>query len=545
MTDQTPPIEELLAPTELPRDHDPLADGILMKHQREWLEDKSPLKLCAKGRRTGITYAEALDDTITAASARSADGDNVFYIGDTKEKGLEFIHYVAHFARVVAKELHEVEEFLFEDKRDDGDSKFIAAYRVRFASGFAVVALSSRPANIRGLQGIVVIDEAAFHPDVEAVLDAVNALLIWGGKIRIISSHNGQDNAFARLIEDTRKGDYDYSIHTIPFSEAVKNGLYERVCLMRGWTSTRESKAKWVKDIQRSYGSRTEARDEELEAIPRRSSGAYIPRALVQHAQDEGVPILHWAKPENWYLDPTRLETAKEWVRDVLEPALELLDQRRHTTFGQDFGRNGDLSVIALSQEERPAQWRAALQIELRRIPFDVQQYVLWAVIEHLPRFVRGALDARGNGQSHAEAAQQKFGPERIICVAATAKWYAEWFPQYRAALEDRSYTLPGGQDVIADHRLAELVHGNPTVSEKHVKGEDGEERHGDSLVAHLLCLFATHGAPEVYAYEGGIRRRNEGITGTGWRDRAPENWPEDERNPNRGLLPAMRGGIL
>ena len=46
---------------ELPADHDPLADGILMLHQLEWLEDKSDLKLGEKGRRCGITYAEALD----------------------------------------------------------------------------------------------------------------------------------------------------------------------------------------------------------------------------------------------------------------------------------------------------------------------------------------------------------------------------------------------------------------------------------------------------------------------------------------------------
>ena len=95
--------EQLLAPSQLPSDHDPLADGILMAHQIAWLEDTSPLKLAEKGRRTGITYAEALDDTITAASSREAGGDNVFYIGDTKEKGLEFINYVAHFARIVSK----------------------------------------------------------------------------------------------------------------------------------------------------------------------------------------------------------------------------------------------------------------------------------------------------------------------------------------------------------------------------------------------------------------------------------------------------------
>ena len=70
MTDAA--IDDLLAPSALPAGHDPLADGILMAHQRAWLEDQSDLKLAEKGRRTGITYAEALDDTLIAASARSA-----------------------------------------------------------------------------------------------------------------------------------------------------------------------------------------------------------------------------------------------------------------------------------------------------------------------------------------------------------------------------------------------------------------------------------------------------------------------------------------
>jgi phage FluMu gp28-like protein len=43
--------------------------------------------LAEKGRRTGITFAEALDDTLLAASSREAGGMNLFYIGDTKEKG--------------------------------------------------------------------------------------------------------------------------------------------------------------------------------------------------------------------------------------------------------------------------------------------------------------------------------------------------------------------------------------------------------------------------------------------------------------------------
>jgi len=46
-------------------------------------------------------------------------------------------------------------------------------------------------ANLRGKQGRVIIDEAAFHDNLEELLKAALALLMWGGEVRIISTHNG------------------------------------------------------------------------------------------------------------------------------------------------------------------------------------------------------------------------------------------------------------------------------------------------------------------------------------------------------------------
>lgn len=528
---------ELFAPSKLPDGHDPLADGVLMAHQVEWIEDKSPLKIARKGRRTGITYAEALDDTLTAATKRSDGGQNVFYIGDTKEKGLEFIRYVAHFALVVSHELAPtVQDYLFPDEQEDGSTKFIAAYRVSFASGFQVVALSSRPSNIRGLQGIVVIDEAAFHPDVTAALDAVNALLTWGGMIRIISSHNGEDNPFNILIKDTEAGLYDYSIHHIPFSKAIKNGLYDRVrlmlgeepCAQRGWTPDRQGFERWVNTIVRSYGPRTEARDEELEAIPRKSSGVYLPRALVQKAQDASIPTVAWSVAENFYLRDDRLIVAERWFEEHVRPLLDRLDRRRRSVLGQDFGRNGDLSCILVAQEERRDQWRSSFLIELRRIPFDVQRWILFQVLNVLPTWL-AKFDARGNGQSHAEAAAQRYGIERVECVMFTAAWYALHFPNYKAALEAQSFILPGGEDVVADHRLVVLRNGFPAISTDHVKGTDGEDRHGDSAVASVLAFAASETEVGEYAY-----------TPAG-----PDSAPDDDEAPlyeeQDNLLPDLR----
>lgn len=71
----------------------------------------------------------------------------------------------------------------------DGRVAAIAAGRFTFASGFEIVALSSKPRGLRGRQGYVIIDEAAFHDDLPEVLKAAMALLMWGGKVLVISTH--------------------------------------------------------------------------------------------------------------------------------------------------------------------------------------------------------------------------------------------------------------------------------------------------------------------------------------------------------------------
>ena len=231
---------------EIPFGFNPFADGVLMAHQVECLKYDVSILAIPKGRRTGITFAWGLNSTLIAGAQKAAGGDNVYYIGDTKEKGLEFIGYVAKFARVIAAQQAEgvsaIEEVLFEDQDEQGNTRMSAAYRVRFASGFQVAALSSRPANIRGLQGVVIIDEAAFHADVQGVLDAATALLIWGGRIVVISSENGKNNPFHQFCKDIEEGRYgdDAAVLRITFDDAVTNGLYERVCVMKGEAATVE-----------------------------------------------------------------------------------------------------------------------------------------------------------------------------------------------------------------------------------------------------------------------------------------------------------------
>ncbi|MDD7908550.1 hypothetical protein PUV47_01365 [Pseudovibrio exalbescens] len=506
--DPSKPGPEFTRGAEIPQDLDPFADGILMDHQKEWLEDDSDLKIAEKGRRTGITFAEALDDALIAASAREAGGDNVFYIGDTKDKGREFIGYVAHFAKTVSKEMVGIEESFFEDIDEDGNTRKISSYVARFSSGYRVEALSSRPENIRGLQGIVVIDEAAFHKDVREVIDAVNALLIWGGKIRIISTHNGVLNAFNELIReaqtDKAKGIDTWSIHRIPFSKAVDNGLFKRVCLIKGEVWSEEAQAKWEDKIRSAYGSRKAAMRQELDAIPAESEGQALSRVQIEACMEKGIPYIRWQVEDDFRDLPhaKRSEILQKFLQDKLLPVLERLPKELQHVYAQDFARKGDASAIDVKSIERTLERRTRLVVELRNVPFDEQREVMEFIINHLPRFSGGAFDATGNGAYLAEKAVQRFGSS-IREVHFSQSWYQENMPPYIEAFgSNRSLILPAHPDIVKDHQALAYVNGIIKVPDGfRFKGTDGNTRHGDYAIASVLGYWISRQDIAEYDY--------------------------------------------
>jgi phage FluMu gp28-like protein len=168
---------------------------VLLSYQWKWISDLSPVKVYEKSRRIGATWAEA---AAAALNASKRSGCDWWYIGYNKEMALEFIEEAARWARKVAKAAAAIEEIALAD-----ENKNILAYRVRFASGNKIVALSSRPSNLRGKDGVVIIDEAALHPDLDGLLKAALAYEVWGGRIHIISTHLGADNPFNELVTES------------------------------------------------------------------------------------------------------------------------------------------------------------------------------------------------------------------------------------------------------------------------------------------------------------------------------------------------------
>jgi len=487
---------------QIPEGYDPLGDGVLMAHQAEWLGIRAQIKLCEKGRRTGITFAEALDTVITAASQKSAGGMDGFYIGDTKEKGLEFIGYCAKFSRVMAEAqasgVSAIEEFLFEDQDASGSTRQINAYRIRFASGFKIVALSSNPASLRGLQGKVIIDEAAFHRDVSAVLDAATALLIWGGCIVIISTHNGKANAFNQMANDIRDNRYGDTakVYRATFDDAVANGLYERVCFMTGERPTPEGKEAWYKKIRNAYGPRKAQMREELDAIPRDGNGVCIPGVWIDEAMRPDRAVLRLALDDDFTLQPVYRREAyvDEWIERHLVPTMAALNGGLRHFLGMDYARHRDFSIICPMSVDQDRHRDVPFVVEMHKVPTRQQQQILFYILRRLPQFVGAALDATGSGETLAEDTADEFGRNRIHQVKISRAWYGAWMPKFVQLFEDATMTMPKDDSLHQDVRSIELIDGIPMIVK--ARSQDLKDpdlyRHGDFAGAGALANFAT-----------------------------------------------------
>ena len=485
--------------------------GVLLPYQQRWIADTSQVKVCEKSRRTGFSWTAAAGAVLDAAAA---GGQDVWYMGYNKDMAIEFIldcaMWAAHFS-----EIGEAIECGEEVYKDGDDTKSVLTFSIKFASGNRITALSSAPRNLRSKQGKVILDEAAFHPDLKELLKAALALTIWGGQIEIISTHDGVDNEFNDLVEEIRAGKKPYRIHRVDFKTAIAEGLYQRICLKLGRAWSVDGEIQWEAEIREIYGANDA---EELDCIPAQSGGTYFSRALVEARMDASLPVLRLTCPAGFELRPEdeRVTYTQNWLDDSIKPLLEIIPPTATTYYGMDFARSGDLSAIVPLVQDTGLHRRSPFILEMRNVPFMQQQQVLFFVIDGLPNFACGANDARGNGQYLAEVAAQKYGAEYIHRIMLTQEFYRDNMPRYKAAFEDGEITLAKDAGVLDDHRAVKMERGVPKVPDTgHSKdAKDGKQRHGDTAIAGMLAWFASLNAASPFEYYSAPREHMSDIGG-------------------------------
>ncbi|WP_418114583.1 hypothetical protein RJD40_20845 [Vibrio scophthalmi] len=462
-------------------------DEVLLPYQKYWIEDESPLKIAEKSRRTGVTWAEACDATLTTSKMKTAGGCHHFYVGSNKEMAREFIDAVAMWAKAFDKAAGDICEEVIEDEDKD-----ILTFVIYFASGFKVQALSSNPSNLRGMQGNVTIDEAAFHDRLAEVLKAALALTMWGSKVRLISTHNGSDNDFNELIQESRAGKKDYSVHTITLADACADGLYKRICQVSGQEWTAEKEEAWIAGLLKATKTEDDALEEYF-CVPKSGAGVYIPRSYRERAAVLPNKVVSYTGTQVFNNLPERLRELEmnEWLELTVKPLLDALPQNLRHTLGEDFARNGDLTVFAPCTVYTNTKRKIPFLVELSNVPFKQQEQALYYIADRLPRRDGIKLDARGNGQYLAEQAMYRYGAEVEQVMLSTA-YYRENMPRFKSAFEDDELQIPKNEDVINDFSAIQIIRGVPSIDDSRTKGSDGNSRHGDSAIAIFLAYLAS-----------------------------------------------------
>lgn len=478
--------------------------SVLLPYQQELLRATASHKLVVtdKSRRIGMTWGIGADAVLTSGARKSSGGMDTLYLGYNLDMAREFTDTCAMWARAFGQVCSLVQEFLFVEDGERGEDRAIKAFRISFASGYEIVALSSRPRSLRGRQGYVILDEFAFHDEAEELLKAAFALLIWGGRILVISTHNGVDNPFNLLLRDIReKGKPPGKIVRCTFDDALEQGLYRRICLVKGKPWSIEAEAAFRAETRAFYG---EGAAEELDCIPAQGAGVYLTTAQIEACMDADTSVLRLRCPERFELRPEeqRRSYVADWLAEHVDPLLARLDRRRRHSYGFDFGRSGDLSVFTPLAEGTDLVRRAPFVLEMRNVPFRQQEQVLFYIVDKLPRFGAGKHDARGNGQFLAEYAQQRYGALQIEAVMLSQNWYLANMPPLKAAIEDRTLEFPRDADLSSDLRQIKQVRGIPMVpNDARTQGADGGQRHGDFAVSLCLANAASRADVPTYGY--------------------------------------------
>lgn len=476
------------------------------------LEAGTAVLIIEKSRRIGMTWGLASYAALRAARAKSAGGMDAMYISYSQEMTREFVDACAMWARAYALAAADVQEFLFDDTdpKTPDETRQIQAFRIRFASGFEVLALSSAPRTLRGKQGLVIIDEAAFVDSLAELLKAALAFLMWGGQVVVCSTHNGTDNPFNQIVQETLAKTKPYAHMKVDFDQALLDGLYQRICLVTGrdWSVTGE--AAWRQEIVDFYG---DGADEELFCIPTQGSGAWLTTPLIEARMTlpaEAAPVMRLELPTDYLQRPplARQQLLVPFMEELNE-ALRDVDPEALHAFGYDPARRNDPAIAQLLRIEKDLRRVSALTVEMRGVPFAEQKAVCREIMLAV-RLVGAAFDATGMGMNLAEDIGREFGIREEIegaglvwMIMLSTAWYNEHMPPLKAAFEQDTIALAKDAAHVVDLRLVKIIRGVPSIPAEKADDPAGGKlkRHGDFAVALALAHFASRMEWREFAY--------------------------------------------
>jgi phage FluMu gp28-like protein len=502
------------------------------------IESGCSVLLIEKSRRIGMTWGLASEAVLRAARLKRDGGCDWLYISYSQDMTREFIDACGMWAKFFQIAASAVGDFIFKDEKEGEETRSIQAFRIAFSSGFEIVGLSSAPRALRGKQGVVMIDEAAFVDSLQELMKSALAMLMWGGQVIVCSTHNGTDNYFNKLIQDRHAGRNTYEHMRVDLDDALRDGLYRRICLVGKKPWSPEGEAAWRAKLVKDYG---DAAQEELFCVPSQGSGTWLTTALIQRQMTESPDkIIRWQWDKDYLTwDAGRQQSYLAAKLCELDPVLAQLNKQHQHAMGFDFARvaNGDLSVLDVLSIDHLLKRGTGLVLEMRGVPYEEQYQITKYIWELLPRRKGAAFDATGAGGYVAEAMSRRYGlydqklekGGMIAEIKFSTDWYRQHMPKLKSAFEEDNIAIPRDDLLESDLLAVKVVQGVAMVPALRT-GSEGLKRHGDYAVAKALGWYATLMNTSEISYEtlaqnaasgsgGFMRADDDDMRDDGWRE--------------------------
>lgn len=455
-------------------------DTAMLSYQIDWINDESDVAIWEKSRRVGADFAEAF-----RCVRERISGERVvdyWYSSADETAALEQAVYVRLFLEmynIVYREIAETDLI-------DGKDMKVMTFVLPEVGGRCprITLMTSNPKRFRSKGGDVTLSELAFHQNAEEMWKAAAMSTMWGGRLRVISSHNGEESFFNQLVGQARKHadpeqfgqprstDVKASLHTTDIFKAVEAGLVKKINAANGTNYTNDE----FIDMLRSKCSSDEVFDEELGCKPSKQSGSYFPFSLTRQCVFDNAAM------------PT--DSLAQFLEDIASRA-----SGYDTLYaGSDVARKNDRFVITVLGKSGIRRDVIGMLV-LHNQKFSVMKAAIDAVMSNRfggKQVRRISIDETGLGMQLAEETCDKLH-SRAEGVTMTLAVKADMFGRLRISCEDRTIGLPDSVEVFSDFaavRREVTAAGN--IRYLAPKTGDG---HSDRATATALAIVAAESA--------------------------------------------------
>lgn len=203
-----------------------------------------PFLIVEHASRIGMTFAFA-DEAVATASGDNAQ--SVVYLAPHADMAAEFILQCGQIAGRRGIATDPVASRL-EDRR--------LVLALSFPSGRTITASAAEGRDLTGVAATVIIDQAAWVPGLQALIDQALPMILFGGRVILLSRrHEDPDNLFNLLLKDSIADMFGGAMR-IPIGMAIQAGLFRRICALKGEVWSREAEEAWETQLRNLFGKR-------------------------------------------------------------------------------------------------------------------------------------------------------------------------------------------------------------------------------------------------------------------------------------------------